>query len=228
MGERHGQIKMVGLLADPVRRSLYELVVASDPDDVSRDRAAEALDIRRGLAAFHLDKLVAAGLLETQYRRPSGVGGPGAGRPTKYYRRSQSPVVVSLPPRRFELMGRFLVEAVTGPSTNGLARARRAARAIGRRLGAGAGRRSITDLFALMKEEGFEPLRHGRQEIVLRNCPFHELAADHKDTVCEINLAFHQGVLAGLSTEGLSARQFWEPGYCCVAYSLTERAASSS
>lgn len=206
-------IEKIGLLTDPIRRSLYELVIASEPDDVSRDRAAEALGIRRGLAAFHLDKLVTAGLLETRYSRPAGVGGPGAGRPTKYYRRSRSPIEISLPPRRYDLMGGFLVEGVVEPAA--LARARRAARSFGRKLAAPKPR-----LFEFLEEQGFEPLRQGKELIVLRNCPFHELAATHRDTVCEINLAFHEGFARALGEPGLSVKRNDEPGRCCVAYSL--------
>ena len=48
--------------------------------EVSRNQAAEAVGVQRGLAAFHLDKLVEAGLLEASFRR---LGGPGpAGRPS--------------------------------------------------------------------------------------------------------------------------------------------------
>ena len=43
---------------------------------------------------FHLDKLVAHGLLDTEFRRLTGRQGPGAGRPTKLYRRSRRPLSV--------------------------------------------------------------------------------------------------------------------------------------
>ena len=62
------QIAGVAILADPVRRSLYHYVVGRHAD-VGRDEAARAVQVSRALAAFHLDKLVGAGLLETSYRR---------------------------------------------------------------------------------------------------------------------------------------------------------------
>src|SRR2546426_659658 len=74
------QIAGVAILADPVRRSLYVYVVGRHAD-VGRDEAARAVQVSRALAAFHLDKLVAAGLLETSYRRLTKRSGPGAGRP---------------------------------------------------------------------------------------------------------------------------------------------------
>src|SRR5918911_20308 len=53
----------------------------------------------RDLAAFHLDKLVEAGLLEASFRRLGERRGPGAGRPAKLYRRGAGEVAASLPPR---------------------------------------------------------------------------------------------------------------------------------
>src|SRR5438132_1715833 len=82
-----GEIDRVAALAEPVRRALY-LYVAGQNDVVGRDQAASALGMSRRLAAFHLDRLVDAGLLEVSFRRLSGRTGPGAGRPSKLYRRS--------------------------------------------------------------------------------------------------------------------------------------------
>src|SRR4029450_7983813 len=42
----------IGLLQDPVRRALYEHVVAAG-GEVSRNQAAQAAAVGRGLAAFH-------------------------------------------------------------------------------------------------------------------------------------------------------------------------------
>ncbi|MDQ3896467.1 MAG: transcriptional regulator, partial [Actinomycetota bacterium] len=101
----------IGSLQEPVRRSLYDYVVAQ-PGDVSRDQAAAGVGVQRNLAAFHLDKLVEAGLLEATFRRLSGRTGPGAGRPAKLYRRSSSEHAVTLPPRHYVLAAELLAEAV--------------------------------------------------------------------------------------------------------------------
>src|ERR671925_2139367 len=84
-------IAAVAALKDPVRRALYRYTVAQ-PQEVGRDQAAEALNLTRAVAAFHLDRLVAEGLLQATYRRTSGRGGPGAGRPAKFYRQSRRQV----------------------------------------------------------------------------------------------------------------------------------------
>src|SRR5262245_62943498 len=98
--ELAARIDEVATLAEPVRRALYRFVVAQDDAPVSRDQAATAVGVPRHQAKFHLDRLVDEGLLEADFSRPPGVGGPGAGRPTKRYRWSRRDLSVSIPERR--------------------------------------------------------------------------------------------------------------------------------
>ncbi|HEU5271133.1 MAG TPA: helix-turn-helix domain-containing protein, partial [Jatrophihabitans sp.] len=63
-------IRAVAALADSVRQELYDYVRAARTP-VSREQAAEATGISRKLAAFHLDKLVAIGLLRV-HAAPAG------------------------------------------------------------------------------------------------------------------------------------------------------------
>src|SRR6478752_9232548 len=95
-------IEAIAALDEPVRRRLYEHV-ASSGRAVDRDEAASATGVSRSLAAFHLDRLAALGLLTVEYRRLSGRTGRGAGRPNKLYRRAAREFGVQLPPRRYEL-----------------------------------------------------------------------------------------------------------------------------
>ena len=59
----------------------------------------------RHQAKFHLDRLEAEGLLETEFARLGGRSGPGAGRTSKLYRRAAREIAVSLPDREYELAG---------------------------------------------------------------------------------------------------------------------------
>src|SRR5690349_6324585 len=104
-------IDALTVLSDRVRRQAYR-VVADGTAPVGRDEVAEALGIGRTLAAFHLDKLVTAGLLETSYARRSGKSGPGAGRPAKLYRLTPAEHAVSVPPRSYRSAAEMLAEAV--------------------------------------------------------------------------------------------------------------------
>src|SRR6188768_1678191 len=104
-------IGAVALLDEPVRRDLYEYVIRSGRA-ISRDEAASATEVSRALVAFHLDRLVDAGLLVAEYKRLSGRTGPGAGRPSKLYRRAPAEVAVSLPDRRYEVPALVFAETL--------------------------------------------------------------------------------------------------------------------
>ena len=77
-------VAVVGALADPKRRALYD-AITEHGDWVSREEAADLLGLERGTAAHHLDRLADDGLLEVDYQRRTGRQGPGAGRPAKLY-----------------------------------------------------------------------------------------------------------------------------------------------
>src|SRR2546426_6838538 len=100
----------VAVLGEPARRALY-LHVARQTDAVDRDSAARAVGMSRAVAAFHLDKLVEAGLLSPTYRRLSGKTGPGAGRPSKLYQVTDHQIEVSLPQRRYEIVAELFAKA---------------------------------------------------------------------------------------------------------------------
>jgi len=204
----------IGLLQDPVRRALYGHVVAAG-GEVSRNQAAEAVGVQRGLAAFHLDKLVEAGLLEAGFRRLGQRRGPGAGRPAKLYRRAGGQISASLPPRTYGTAAQLLAEAVeqAGADLELQAAARRAGHEAGRRLPeAGPGR----DVEAVLAARGYEPYRDG-EALRLRNCPFANLAGEFPVLVCGMNLALIEGLLEGLGEPAARAAMDPAPGRCCVA-----------
>jgi predicted ArsR family transcriptional regulator len=206
-----GQIAAVGALADPARGALYRFVAAAS-EPVSRDQAAAGVGMARHTVKFHLDRLVDDGLLETEYRRLSGRRGPGAGRPSKLYRRSARQIDVTLPERHYDLAGQILAGAVEAASVSGtpvLEAVDAAASAEGRRLAApGSG------LIDVLTDLGFEP-REAGGDVVLGNCPFHVLATAHTALVCGMNL----GMLTALLDERgepVAASLDPAPGRCCV------------
>jgi predicted ArsR family transcriptional regulator len=190
----------IGVLADATRRALYEYVV-SQPEPVSREQAAAAVDLPLHRASFHLDRLVAEGLLEVEFRRLSGRSGPGAGRPSKLYRRTPTEFAVSLPERRYDLVGDILATAIQR-ATGGVELEEaldQSAREEGVRVGEEAAARggSLDVLAEVLAGQGYEPRLDGR-DVVLANCPFDTLARRHTDLVCGLNRSFVQGVADGL------------------------------
>jgi predicted ArsR family transcriptional regulator len=212
----------VGALADPLRRRLYRYVVERG-GGVSRAEAAEAVGAQRGLAAFHLDRLVAAGLLEVAHGKRSGREGPGSGRPAKLYSRADREVSVQLPPRDYGLAAHLLAAAVR---TEGLEPAvHAAARTEGLRRGAelAEGGAVLDGVRRHLAEQGYEPAADADDPDVLRlrNCPFHTLAREHPPLACGMNLELLRGLLDGAGAEGIEARMDPLPDGCCVAISKT-------
>ena len=229
-------IDAVAALAEPTRRALYDLVAAGR-EPVGRDDAVAALGISRELAAFHLDRLVEAGLLETEYRRRTGRTGPGAGRPAKLYRRTAREVQVSLPPRRYdraaELMATALLRLGDAAGIQSLARvARERGTAVGAEAQGGAGRRrgrlgSLRGLVDVLRGAGYEPEIEPDGTVCLRNCPYSALAAEHRDLTCGMNLAWAEGVVDGLGVSGVDVELAPEPGRCCVVFHSSRRGAAT-
>jgi predicted ArsR family transcriptional regulator len=220
------ELGAISLLLAPVRWRLYQYVRDAG-EAVGRDEAARAAGISRNLAAFHLDRMAEAGLLAVEYRRLTGRSGRGAGRPAKLYRAVAQRIVVSLSATRYPLAGRILATAVTekGVDEDGAAAVRRVAARVGAEVG-GELRGQIgadTDgplvlAEQAMQELGYDPERR-RDRLVLRNCPFPELAASHRELICPMNHALLSGLLPALGTAGLSAagpRPSRQPGACCV------------
>lgn len=216
------RVGVIAALDHPLTRRAYGLVV--EGGWVSRDAAAQALGVARSVAAFHLDKLIEAGLLEARFERTSGRTGPGAGRTAKLYGRSAREVDLSLPPRRYDLAGAVLADALTaaatgeGPVEQALAHV---ARNTGERIGVEARQRRgrsapRTALMDALSEHGYEPQRKDGG-VTLRNCPFHALVGRHPELVCQMNLDLLTGVLDGLDcSEKLCARLEPAAGRCCV------------
>ena len=222
--------RSIGALADESRRAMY-LFIARRGAPVGREEAARAAGVSVKLAAWHLDKLVAAGLLQAHYARLPGRGGPGAGRSSKLYEPARAHLQVSIPPRAYDLVGRVLLEALETrrPDETPVDAARRAGREVGTRIAEerSAGRsRGATgaSVEPLLDELGYVPRRDGT-EVTLTNCPFHALAERNPELVCGMNEALISGLLDALHATGLEASLAPAAGRCCVVVS-TEREAS--
>ena len=184
----------VAALADPVRKAVYEFVRTSEAA-VGRDECASVLGMPRNTVAFQLDKLADQGLLSVQFRRLKGKGGPGSGRPAKLYSAVHLDVAASVPHREYALAADLMARAIERagaedrPVTPVLAEvAREAGRVIGTRAG------SLTQV---LEEHGYRPEIRANGSVELLDCPFHQLSANHRDTVCSMNLELLSAVVDG-------------------------------
>jgi predicted ArsR family transcriptional regulator len=217
----------IALLADELRQRLYRFV-ADQPGPVTREQAAAAVGISRKLAAFHLDKLTAAGLLETTAPDPASRR-PGPGRAPKAYRPATAEVAVSVPQRRYDALGEVLAQAIIAEGPASTARhtahqlARERGQALGervrgeRRLGRLGPERALTVIGELLGACGYAPAHTATPlQLVLRNCPFRQLSRRAPELVCGLNQEFLAGLLAGLRASRIEAVLQPDPTRCCV------------
>ncbi|MFJ6718609.1 MULTISPECIES: helix-turn-helix domain-containing protein [unclassified Streptomyces] len=218
-------IDSVSALGEGTRRQMFAFIRRARRP-VTRDEAAASAGISRKLAAFHLDKLVDAGLLRARYGSPTGIR--KVGRQPKVYEPTDTPIQVSIPDRRHELLAGMLLQAVVseGEGENAVQAAMRTAEERGEALGEeerarlrpgrlGA-ERGLTLCERMLDRHGFEPAREAPDRLRLRNCPFHPLAAQAPELVCGMNHAFLTGYLHGLRAATVRAVLAPRPGECCV------------
>ncbi|MFD1051822.1 helix-turn-helix domain-containing protein [Kibdelosporangium lantanae] len=98
-------IRAVAALDDDLRRRMYTYIRAAGRA-VTRDEAAASVGISRKLAAFHLDKLVTAGLLTDHYERAGRVG-----RAPKVYQPTDVDIRVAIPQRQPDMLASILLGA---------------------------------------------------------------------------------------------------------------------
>lgn len=217
-------IATIATLDDDVRARLFDFVRAA-PGPVTREMAADAVGVSRKLAAFHLDKLVAAELLQS---RIQAIGAPRVGRTPKVYEPSGAEVRVAVPQRELGVLAEVLVDAVLTERSD--ERAEQTALRVAHERGVAIGEeerervrpgrvgteRALGLAAVVLEGYGFEPVREA-DNVRLRNCPFHPLAVRAPELVCGLNHRFLCGLLEGLHADAVTeATLAPTSGQCCV------------
>ena len=202
------------VLDDPARRAAY-LAVRTAGRPLTRAEVADEVGISVRLAAFHLEKLLSEGFLEANYERDER--SVGVGHPAKRYRPTGIELEVSIPPRRYELAAEILAETLEAgsaePPLESLADvAAEYGREFGRRARARNGSSRLETALDLV---GYETATSG-DDVVLRNCPFRQVAQARPEIICQMNLAFVAGVLDGTRSGSLRAVLSPSTDRCCV------------
>lgn len=169
-------------------------------DDLGVQDIAERVGLHVNTVRFHLDRLVTEGLVLRHVEERTEPGRPrlaftAAPRPDR-----------SRDQRSYRLLSEILASFVTGAVPDAAAQATEAGRQWGHYLTERPApyRRTseqdaVTELLRTLDEVGFQPELspegpHG--QVLLRHCPFLEVAAEHRDVVCSIHLGLMQGALA--------------------------------
>jgi predicted ArsR family transcriptional regulator len=201
------------VLDDPARWAAY-LAVRTAGRPLTRAEVADEVEISVRLAAFHLEKLLSEGFLEATYERDEGSA--RVGHPAKRYRPTGLELEVSIPPRRYDLAAEILAEALEADSPEPLEALADIAAEYGRQVGRRArARNGGSRLLSALRVIGYEPATSG-EDVLLRNCPFRHLAQTRPEIICQMNLAFVAGVLAGTKARSLHAVPSRSTGRCCV------------
>lgn len=202
--------RLVSALGDATRRRAFFAVREADGPQ-TKDEVAAALGIDRRLAGFHLDKLVEQGFLSAGFRRRSGRGGPGAGRPAKLYALADPEVTVSIPERHYELLAGLLLRAMEAGADESPQHAlERVGEEFGREIGEAeraAGRgpvgegttEAVAGVVRLLSRYGFAAQTEGEDAIKACACPFEEVAFGDPDRICGLDRAIWRGVLAAFA-----------------------------
>jgi predicted ArsR family transcriptional regulator len=208
------KILQLCVLDDPARRAAY-LAVRTAGRPLTRAEVADDVGISARLAAFHLEKLLSEGFLEATYERDER--SVGVGHPAKRYRPTGLELEVSIPPRRYDLAAEILAEVLEADSPDSpLESLTDVAAEYGRQVGKRTRRRNGSSrLLTALNVIGYEPATSG-DDVVLRNCPFRNVAQARPEIICQMNLAFVAGVVAGTQSRSLHAVLSRSTGRCCV------------
>jgi predicted ArsR family transcriptional regulator len=112
------------------------------------------------------------------------------------------------------LLAEILVRADEEGGSAVRAAVERSARELGEEIGRSVDRAAIEDL---LRDRGYEPFVDEDGVLRFGNCPFHSLAATHRDAVCSLNLALVEGILSGARAGRRRAALEPDRAGCCVA-----------
>jgi predicted ArsR family transcriptional regulator len=183
------------------------------------DLAARS-DLHANTVRFHLNRLVAGGLVtrEVEQRR-------GPGRPRLTFAAVAEDEMAG-GRRSYQLLADMLAGFIAGTSPDAAGQAQELGRTWGRYLAtrpAPAKRvteeESLRELLRVLDDIGFSPRLAENDlgsQVLLRHCPFLEVASAHREVVCSLHLGVMQGVLSEQRAplEATDLRPFVEPSLC--------------
>ncbi|MET8245019.1 helix-turn-helix domain-containing protein [Streptomyces sp. NPDC005202] len=212
---------MATLRESPRRREVLDVLrAAAQPLGVAE--AAERIGVHPNTVRFHLDALVAEGVVERRVEEPSGPG-----RPRTVY--EPRPGMDRGGTRSYRLLAQILLSQLASTGEEARPAAMEAGRAWGRFLidplppfRQPTAEQSVARLVALLDDLGFAPALEksgdagAPESIRLRHCPFLELAEEYGPLVCSVHLGLMQGALAELRAPltATGLEPFAEPDSC--------------
>lgn len=207
-------------LADPSRARI--LAALADAGSLDARELADRVGLHVNTVRVHLNALAEAALVESETMPPQG-----RGRPRVAYRATAA--AGDEGGRRYRLLAEILTALVARFGPEASDQLEEIGEAWGHYLVDSpppfAGlpdEEAVTRLVALLAEIGFQPKlekqTRGRR-ILMRPCPFLELARSHQDVICPIHLGLIRGALAelGAKTRATKLEPFVRPDLCVAS-----------
>ncbi|HET7648117.1 MAG TPA: helix-turn-helix domain-containing protein [Gaiellaceae bacterium] len=204
-------------LSDPSRARILARLADEGPLDARELAAYVGLHVNT--VRVHLNALADAGLVTSETQPPSG-----RGRPRVAYRATAA--AGDEGGRRYRLLAEILTALVARYGPEAAAQLEEIGEAWGRylvdappRFASADDERAVAKLLELLAELGFRPeLERGARgrRILMRPCPFLELAREHQDVICTIHLGLMRGALSelGARTRATKLEPFVRPDLC--------------
>jgi predicted ArsR family transcriptional regulator len=206
-------------LSDPSRVQILEVVQEAEAPLGARELATR-VGLHVNTVRSHLRVLAEAGLVSARREERTRPG-----RPRVLYEATaealDAPALAS-----YRLLAQILASSLAGSERDPSAQAEEAGRVWGAHLvrrpppfTSTSREETIDEVVRLHEQYGFKPeLRRAKsgREIVLRRCPFQEVATTYQAVICPVHLGLMRGALAELGTgvEADRLQPFAEPGAC--------------
>ena len=214
--DRERALRRHRALADPSRaRILAEL---ADDGPLDTRELARRVGLHVNTVRVHLGALADAGLVASGTLPPQGRGRPGL-----VYRATAADPEEG---RRYRLLAEMLTALVARYGPDATAQLEEIGEAWGHHMvdspppfSSLPDAEAVERLLAMLAEVGFQPeLEQAKRSrrILMRPCPFLELARRHQDVVCPIHLGLMRGALAelGAATTATKLEPFVRPDLC--------------
>lgn len=201
-------------LAVPSRRLLRALLLEADGALGAAELAAAA-GLSVTTVRHHLAALSAAGLVRASVRP----GRPGPGRPSLGWTAAPSAEAGEAPYR--ELAGTLATALADHGEADRCDAARAAGRDWGRAL-AVPGAEPAGQVVALAERLGFDPELRDGGRVLLRGCPYRDVARARPGVVCSVHQGMLDGLLQGTDTVAV-LRPFLSPELCSAELHINSR-----
>lgn len=185
---------------------------------------ATRLSLHPNTVRFHLDALVASGLVDSEAEERDLPGRPR----TLYSANANS---ANAGRRNYRLLAEILASSMAAQTSHPRQAALNAGQEWGRYLCEGPPPFKRVDadeatrrLVSAMEDIGFAPeavTKGRRRQVLVHHCPFREVAQEHPEVVCSIHLGLMNGLLAelGAPLEVNRLDPFVEPSQCVASLS---------